>query len=421
MRLISTLFVLLLFSCTANAQKLTGIWRGYFSSTNSGIYKGSTREETYKYEIQIDQQSNDGVKGVTYSYKSTVFYGKADLQGIFTGSTKSVVFKETHLVELKVGDKSEPCLMTCYLDYSRIGKLEVLQGTFISINVKDKSDCGSGKVYLEKVPTSEFELEDFLVKKKTGDSDKTTKTAILPKNNTAVNKPPAGKPKPAPAPPANVPNRNNKDNAVVKTTPVKPNAAQAQRPKTADAKKTPPAAAKSNTAAGKTKAPVKKDNTTTPVTVNRVPEKTQESPIELKKSEQSISVPQHEMQKMNIPKVLVERENKLARTFITHDEEIDISIFDNGEIDNDTISVYLDNQLVISRGRLTKSAISFKVKSSKTNSHHELVIVAENLGEIPPNTAMLVINPNKRDRTEIFLASNEQRNAKVVIDYVPKE
>jgi hypothetical protein len=130
MRLNSTLFILLLFSCTANAQKLTGIWRGYFSSSNNGIYKGSTREETYKYEIQIDQQSNDGVKGVTYSYKSTVFYGKADLQGIFTGSSKSMVFKETHLVEIKVGDKSEPCLMTCYLDYSKIGKLEILEGNF---------------------------------------------------------------------------------------------------------------------------------------------------------------------------------------------------------------------------------------------------------------------------------------------------
>ena len=41
----------------------------------------------YKYEIQIDQQANNGVKGVTYSYKSTVFYGKAELQGIFTAQS----------------------------------------------------------------------------------------------------------------------------------------------------------------------------------------------------------------------------------------------------------------------------------------------------------------------------------------------
>jgi hypothetical protein len=418
MRLNSTLFILLLFSCTANAQKLTGVWRGYFSSSNNGIYKGSTREETYKYEIQIDQQSNDGVKGVTYSYKSTVFYGKADLQGIFTGSSKSMVFKETHLVEIKVGDKSEPCLMTCYLDYSKIGKLEILEGTFISINVKDKSDCGSGKVYLEKVATSDFKLEDFLVKKKPGDSDKTTGNIFLPPKNNTTQKTdaPANKPKPAFIPPPVV-NKDKKDNATAKVTPLKPRAPAQEKPTIVPSKKNPPVV-KDNSA--KTRSGAR--NTPSAITP-RIPENTQEEKTtDSKKTEQVMSVPQaNQTQKMNIPKVLTERENKLEKVFNTSEEEIDVAIFDNGEIDNDTISVYLDNQLVVSHGRLTKSPIMIRIKSSRTNSHHELVIVAENLGEIPPNTALMVINPNKRDRTEIFLASTEQRNAKVVINYIPKE
>ncbi|MFX4528016.1 hypothetical protein ABTB01_19565, partial [Acinetobacter baumannii] len=89
------------------------------------------------------------------------FYGKASAQGIYNVKSKTLLLKETGLLDLKIGDKSEPCLMTCYLDYSKIGKLEVLQGTFISINIKDKGDCGSGTVYLEKVPTSDFKKEDF--------------------------------------------------------------------------------------------------------------------------------------------------------------------------------------------------------------------------------------------------------------------
>ena len=160
MRLNFTLFTLLLLSYTAQAQKLTGIWRGYFSSSN-GISREGAREETYKYEIQIDQQSNNGVRGVTYSYKSTIFYGKAEATGIFTASSKSLILKETKMLELKVADKSEACLMTCYLDYSKIGKLEVLEGNFFSTNVKDKSDCGSGKVYLERVTTSDFKKRRF--------------------------------------------------------------------------------------------------------------------------------------------------------------------------------------------------------------------------------------------------------------------
>src|SRR5476649_2120671 len=106
MRLIFTLFSLLLLSLTANAQKLTGIWRGYFSSSN-GIYREGVKEEMYKYEIQIDHQSNNGMKGVTYSYKSTVFYGKTDLTGIFMKGSKSMILKETKLVDFKAADQSD--------------------------------------------------------------------------------------------------------------------------------------------------------------------------------------------------------------------------------------------------------------------------------------------------------------------------
>lgn len=166
MRLNITLTSFLLFcSLALGAQNLTGIWRGYFGSS-SGLYKGDTRQEMYKYEVQIDQQSNNALKGVTYSYQSTVFYGKATLQGIYTAQTKNLILKELVLEELKIADKSEPCLMTCYLEYSKMGNLEVLQGTFISINVKSKVDCGSGKVYLERVKESDFKLEPFLSKKK---------------------------------------------------------------------------------------------------------------------------------------------------------------------------------------------------------------------------------------------------------------
>src|SRR6478735_8856817 len=180
MRLNFTLFTLLLLSYTADAQKLTGIWRGYFSSS-SGLSREGAREETYKYEIQVDQQSNNGLIGVTYSYKSTLFYGKAELTGIFTATSKSLILKETKMLELKTAE-GEACLMTCYLDYSKIGKMEVLEGNFFSVNSKTKTDCGSGKVYLERVATSDFKKEDFLTGKKPTDTVK--EKAKAPATNT---------------------------------------------------------------------------------------------------------------------------------------------------------------------------------------------------------------------------------------------
>jgi hypothetical protein len=377
MKLFFTLIALLVFLFQVPAQKITGIWRGYFSSS-SGVYKEGIREEMYKYEIQINQLANNGIKGVTFSYKTTVFYGKATLQGIYNVKSKTLLIKETELVDLKVGDKSEPCLMTCYLDYSKVGKLEVLQGTFISTNMKDKGDCGSGKVYLEKVPVSDFKKEDFL---KNQDKDSTP-------NKTTIKKP-----------------SSTKDTLSKKAT----------------------------QSLSTTQTPLNKSTAPTTITKKAVPTNTpkkldtapKESPA--KKTEEALTITTPpadaivpEKRKAPIPKVLKERENNLVKTIITDEELIQVDLFDNGTIDNDTISVYHNNELVIKSGRLSYSPISFKIKNSATDDLHELVIVAENLGEIPPNTALMVITAGKK-RYEVFLASNEEKNAKVVIQYLPKQ
>lgn len=405
MRLNLTLFSLLLLSFTAQAQKMTGIWRGYFSSS-SGIYREGFKEETYKYEIQLDQQSNNSVKGVTYSYKTTVFYGKAELNGIYTPTSKSIIIKEIRLVDLKIGDKSEPCLMTCYLDYSRIGRLEVLSGTFISTNVKDKGDCGSGRVYLEKVVESDFKKEDFLLKKKPADTSKTLSGLLAKKTSKPATKQPAtGKPKPviAKVVPKNTTGK----------TPVKPGTQKAVTPAKPLAKTQTAPIKKPAT---KTAPPVQKPGTTAKP-ADRIPEQM----VNQQKAEAVTSPkPENRERKMPIPKVLVERENKLVRTITTSEEDIQIDIYDNGTIDNDTISLYHNNELVISSGKLNTKPIKLKIRNNKTDNRHELVMVAENLGEIPPNTALMVITAGK-ERYEVFLSSDEQRNAKIIINYVPKE
>lgn len=419
MRLNFTLTSFLLFcSLALGAQNLTGIWRGYFGSSN-GLYKDDLRQEMYKYEVQIDQQSNNALKGVTYSYQSTVFYGKATLQGIYTVQTKNLILKELALEELKIGDNSEPCLMTCYLEYSKMGNLEVLQGTFISVNVKSKVDCGSGKVYLERVKESDFELEPFLLKKggfsaKRGkDSSKppitVKKPSITSKSATSTAKdntvkaplkqplvPPTTK-KTSPATQAPATQRNNT------TTQKKP----LTKPATALPKSTP-----------KTITPAQKEvtNTTPPAVSNWK----QDATITTRKVDTPIvKWEQPSTAKGPIPKVLLERENNLIKTIYTNEQVATVEIFDNGTIDNDTISLYHNNKLVISQAKLTYTPIRLKIDCSGDNKRHELIMVAENLGEIPPNSALMVITAGKK-RYEVFLISNEQRNAKVVIEYKPE-
>ena len=321
------------------AQKLTGIWRGYFSSS-SGIFRDDAEEEMYKYEVQIDQQSNNSTKGVTYSYKSSVFFGKSTMQGIYTESTKNLILKEIKLVELKIGKNSEPCLMTCYLDYVKIGKLEVLQGNFISTNAKNKKDCGSGKVYLERVLKSDFELEDFLAH---------------PKPQTPITQ----------------------------------------------------------------KKPIVKPSITTETDKLK---KKKESIVELPANNEVV-VSNNDKKSTNTAqqaKVLVNRENFLMKRIISTEPEVKVELIDNGTIDNDTISLYHNGEQVIKKGKLNYQPLTYTFNCSSGPVSHELILVAENLGEIPPNTAVMVVTIGKK-RQEIFLTSDEKKNAKIIIEYKPNK
>lgn len=115
------------------------------------------------------------------------------------------------------------------------------------------------------------------------------------------------------------------------------------------------------------------------------------------------------------PLVLKTRENELFKKIETEAGEIKINLYDNGEIDGDTVSVYHNNKLLRSHVRLSQEAISITIAINASEPHHELVMVAENLGSIPPNTSVMVIT-TPRNRYEVFISSNTQKNAKVVFD-----
>ena len=97
-----------------------------------------------------------------------------------------------------------------------------------------------------------------------------------------------------------------------------------------------------------------------------------------------------------------------------------MTLYDNGEIDGDTISLYDNNRLIASSKRLSNKPISFLIKVDKDVPLHEFVMVAENLGSIPPNTALMVINAGLK-RYEVYLSSTEQKNAVIIIEYKPQD
>jgi hypothetical protein len=115
------------------------------------------------------------------------------------------------------------------------------------------------------------------------------------------------------------------------------------------------------------------------------------------------------------PPVLKQRANPLAKQIETIAGELRIDVYDNGEIDGDTISIYHNNRLVVANQLLSQKPISFRIQVDETERYHELVMVAENLGSIPPNTSLMIVTATDK-RHEVFISSTKQKNAKVVIN-----
>ncbi len=123
--------------------------------------------------------------------------------------------------------------------------------------------------------------------------------------------------------------------------------------------------------------------------------------------------------KIPAPRAILTRANPVVKQIETGETEMVIDLYDNGEIDGDTVSIYHNNELIVSHAGLSEKPITIRIKVDGQHPHHELVMVADNLGSIPPNTSLMVITAMDK-RYEIFISSSEQKNAKVVIDLKEK-
>lgn len=95
---------------------------------------------------------------------------------------------------------------------------------------------------------------------------------------------------------------------------------------------------------------------------------------------------------------------------------IQLSFYDNGEIDGDTISVKLNNTILVSKQRLAAKPINVDIKVDLENTEQEVTMVAENLGSIPPNTALLIVNAGNK-KYQLYLKSTGTKNAQVRFIY----
>ncbi|MCE2655907.1 MAG: hypothetical protein LW602_05555 [Sediminibacterium sp.] len=413
-----------------HAQDLSGKWKGYFIPNND------PESRIYIYEVDIIENENHDLNVVTYTNLAGNFSAKAIATGFYSVNTKLVSINETKFEDINIVGEMQACLMMNFLTFTNNRGRGILQGTYISNNEKGTRDCGGGKVYLEK---------EGLIKKianpgvKNGANNANTKNAKTPIPSTSANKTTTAVISKIPS--AKVKSKESSSNIISKpiANSVANNAGNT-KPKTNTSMQQKLPAPTSNSAL----VTAKKDDVTVTTTTSlnntsvlaNMPVAKAADPVVINIStatkDSDTRKPNNEAKSESInannnpgnnndetlPWVLLGRENKLIKKVTTSSKKISLDLYDNGTIDNDTIIIYDNNKVIANLKRLSYKAIHVDLEF--TTGQHDIIIVAHNMGSIPPNTALVVLN-DANTRQEFFITTTNKVNAKFEFVFKPSD
>ena len=317
----------------------------------TGVWKGKINKK--KAELKLIQKG-DSLVGTSYYYESENNYRRYSIKGYFDPNTNEAVWWDDQLLEEKSGK----------LGLNTPGKIPYLSSAdfncpgsdqmFLDGNasLKNRHDKIEGPVHLEKTNQTFFPDEwDFII-------DNYTAGANDPYYIDSI--------------------------ASIAATRVQITEEKIVQPKQDDPPVKRPETVKINPP------PVQKAATV------KAPEKPRQ--------EQKITV------KKSIEEDFKIREKVIATDIPLSGDSIELRFYDNAEIDGDSISLFLNNKMIFQHIRLTAVAYSIKLSVNELNESNELVMVAENLGSIPPNTSYMLAIVNEK-RYEAILRSTENSSA----------
>ncbi|HEX2607039.1 MAG TPA: hypothetical protein VHK91_06650 [Flavisolibacter sp.] len=106
------------------------------------------------------------------------------------------------------------------------------------------------------------------------------------------------------------------------------------------------------------------------------------------------------------------RKKIFAKEIPLEGDSIELRFYDNAEIDGDSISLFLNDKMLFQHIRLSDKAYTIRLPVKDLNDSNELIMVAENLGTIPPNTSYMVAIMGDK-RYDAKLASTENSSAMI--------
>lgn len=100
------------------------------------------------------------------------------------------------------------------------------------------------------------------------------------------------------------------------------------------------------------------------------------------------------------------------------DTAVSITLYDNAIVDDDTISVFADKKPVLVKQRISDKPLTFNLTLTEPGKPVEIIMQAENLGSIPPNTAVMIVQ-TARKRYEVRLSAGYEKHAVVILTWDP--
>ncbi len=116
----------------------------------------------------------------------------------------------------------------------------------------------------------------------------------------------------------------------------------------------------------------------------------------------------------------LDTEAKKVTEIVVHNRNLTLQLIDYLKVDNDTVSVYLNREILAKNIWISKRATVINFSINPQLENHELLLYAENLGEIPPNTSELLLIDGENTH-RVMIVSDKQKTAAIYLRYKPRK
>ncbi len=340
------------------AQNFNGQWKGGFIDKSTSMYSWGGDRCDYVLDLDVN---GDKVTGYSYTYftdAGTKYYTICRLEGFIDKKNKYIEVSETARTKTNVPRNVSNSFQTHKLTWRKEGDKEILEGNWVPAPGQDRTNTGYGTTILSKRQLSEISP---LAKKLNTNKDKT----ISPERPFAAATKPTVNKKAIPTKPITATTKTpiNKIKPVEKKAVAKP------------LTKLPPIL-------------VKKDTVINPVLTKTT------KPAETA-----------------VPVGFEKRNNNVLQTVNVENAIVKLELYDNGDVDGDSVTLFYNGNILLAHKKLTEQPITLDL-AVNNEEVNELVMYADNLGVIPPNTALLIVTDGNK-RYEVRITSDLKKSGTI--------